>query len=192
VNVPIQGLGPGQKVEVNFPPRCIYCGRPAQTQVLVDVSGGRQTKYKSVSYSTKLLLPYCLDDAIVNHRYKRLMMVIGIPLFLIIFVGWFFLMMPFSALVKDLPGNIILVPLIFPCIGNGILAFAAIVLLHGILLLVFPKFRKIPFISEDGALGVTVKMHASMMGVSGLEFSFTNKDYAADFAQLNGVHPDTG
>ena len=188
VNVPIRGLAEmGQKIEAKFPQRCIYCGGPVETQVLVDVSGGKQAHHRSVSYSAHLLLPYCLEHAAVNQRYKKLMAIIGIPLFLIVFIGWFFLMMPFGSLVKNLPGNIVLLPLIFPCIGNLILGLGAIVLLHGILLLVVPKFRQIPSIFQDGALGVTIKMSATMYGATGLEFKFSNEEYAADFARLNEV-----
>ncbi len=192
VNVPIHGFREtGQKIQVNFPQRCVYCGGPAETQVVVDVSGGKESHHTSVSYSAKLLLPYCLAHAMVNHQYKRLMKIIGFPVFLIVFIGWFFVMMPFASVMEKLPINIIFLPLIFPCIGNLLLGAAAIFLLHGILLLFFPKFREIPTVFQDGALGVTVKLNAAMHAATSLEFKFSNKEYAAEFAQLNETYPAT-
>ncbi len=76
---------------------------------------------------------------------------------------------------------------IMPCIGNLILAFLAFIIVHLLLVLFEPKFRQIPFVTENGGLGFTVNMKTSMYAINSLDFSFTNKDYAAEFAEANQV-----
>ena len=178
-----------QKINVTFPQGCVYCDGPVETHQLIDLSGGATVGKQSVSFSTQLIVPYCLDHSIVFNKYKKLMKVIGFPLFLVVFLGWFAVMLPFGDLVgKYLPGiNIIMIPLIFPCIGNLIVAFFFLILLHGLLLLFNPKFREIPFITENGGLGIKIKMNVGMYAINDLTFTFTNQDYAKEFAELNNV-----
>lgn len=178
-----------QTIQVAFPQRCVYCDKPSGTFQIIDVGGGQTVGKRSSSFSTQLVVPYCLDHSIVFNRYKKLLKGIGIPLFLIVFLGWFAMMMPFADFAeKYLPGfNLFLIPLIFPCIGNMILAFLAILLLHFILILFVPNFRQIPMITEHGGLGMKVRMNASLYAVNDLTFFFSNKDYASDFASLNNV-----
>lgn len=178
-----------QNIHVLFPQRCVYCDKPAETFQMIEVGGGKTVGKRTVNFSTQLLVPYCLDHSIVFNQYKKLMKIIGLPLFLIVFLGWFGLMFPFSDFVTEHLANISIffVPLIFPCIGNLILAFLAIVLLHFLLLLFIPKFRQIPGITEHGGLGMKVRMNASMYAINDLTFFFTNKAYAEEFANLNNV-----
>lgn len=180
-----------QKIFVEFPQRCVYCDGPVDTFQLIDVSGGKTVGKRSSSFSTQLAVPYCLDHSIVFNNYKRLMKIVGLPIFLIIFLGWFgifFVLDPITEVLEHLPGiNIIFIPLAFPCIGNFIVAFLSLLLLHGLLLLIKPIFREIPFFSADGGLGIKIKMNAGMYTIDDLTFSFTNKNYAQEFADANNV-----
>lgn len=180
-----------QKILVKFPQRCVYCDGPVETFQLIDITGGKTVGKKSSSFSTQLVVPYCLDHSIVFNNYKKLLKRIGIPLFLVIFLGWFAIW-PFmdgiTAFMENLPGiNLIFIPLMFPCLGNLIVAFLSLILLHGLLLLFIPKFREIPFITENGGLGIKINMNAGMYAINDLTFSFTNQDYAREFADANNV-----
>ena len=180
-----------QKIMVDFPQRCVYCDGPVETFQLIDISGGKTVGKRTTSFSTQLSVPYCLDHSIVFNNYKKLMKRIGIPLFLIVFLGWFAIFSfldPITEFMEHLPGlNIVFVPLIFPCIGNMIIAFLSLIFLHGLLLLLKPKFREIPFITENGGLGIKIKMNTSMYTIDDLAFSFTNHNYAQEFADANNV-----
>ena len=178
-----------QKINVSFPQRCVYCNIPSETFQVIDVSGGKSVGKRSSSFSTQLYVPYCFDHSIIFTKYKKIMKLVGIPMFLLVFVGWFIVMLPFGELVeKYLPGiNIIFIPLIFPCIGNLILAILSILLLHFFLVMVNPKFRQIPSIMESGGLGIKVKMNTSLSTVNDLTFFFSNENYAREFAELNNV-----
>ena len=178
-----------QTLQVSFPQRCVYCNKPAETYQVIDLSGGKTVGKRTASFSTKLQVPYCLDHSIVFSRYKKLLTAIGLPVFLVTFIGWFFLFKPITEFGDALPPELsfLLIPLIMPCIGNLILGFLAIVLVHLLLLLFEPKFRQIPFVTENGGLGFTVNMKTSMYAIHSLDFSFTNKEYAAEFAKANQV-----
>lgn len=189
VSVPVHGLGQGQQIQVNFPLYCVYCCAPAGTRETIEVGGSKRSGHWEVSYKTQLMLPYCFKHAEVNERYRKLLKVVGLPVFLIAAISWFFLMMPFKSLVENLPINIIFVPLIFPCISNLIVGMAAVLLFHGLLQLFVPAFRDVPSIFSDGALGVTIKLLVTKYGASRLEFQFTNKEHARAFAQVNEVVP---
>ncbi|MEL7644644.1 MAG: hypothetical protein AAGU04_00050 [Anaerolineaceae bacterium] len=178
-----------QSLPVNFPQRCVYCNKPVETYQIIDLSGGKTVGKRTASFSAQLHVPYCLDHSIVFSKYKKLLSAIGLPVFLVVFIGWFFLFTPLTEFGNALPPglNFLLLPLIFPCIGNLILGFLAIILVHFLLLLFEPKFRQVPFVTNDGGLGFTVQMKTSMYAVNSLEFAFTNRDYAGEFADANHV-----
>lgn len=178
-----------QSLQVNFPQRCVYCNKPVETHQVIDLSGGKTVGKRTASFSAQLHVPYCLDHSIVFSRYKKLLGAIGLPVFLIVFIGWFFLFKPLTTFGNTLPSglNFLLIPLIIPCIGNLILGFLAFILVHLLLLLFEPKFRQIPFVTEEGGLGLTVNMKTSMYAINSLDFTFTNRDYAAEFAAANHV-----
>jgi hypothetical protein len=178
-----------QTLQVNFPQRCVYCNGPVETHQIIDLSGGKTVGKRTASFTAKLLVPYCLDHSIVFSKYKKLLAAIGLQVFLIVFFGWFLLFQPLTEFGSSLPGgvNIFLIPLIFPCIGNLILGFLALTLVHLVLLLFEPKFRQIPFLTENGGLGLRVEMKTSMYAINSLNFAFTNRDYAVEFAEANQV-----
>jgi hypothetical protein len=186
VEVPITVFpGTGEKIQLNFPQRCVYCGGAAETQVEVRASWGKTSQHKQMTFVTHLLLPYCLDHAAVDRRYGRRIMLLWLAVFLIVFIGWFFVGTSFGPLAGTLPDLIIFLLLRAPCLSNFLLGFGAVYLVHGILRWVFPKLREFPFIGQDGGLGVTIKLHAARS----LEFKFTNAEYAAEFARLNEAGP---
>lgn len=178
-----------QNLNIQFPPRCVYCNIPAETFQVIDISGGKTVGKRTADFSAQLFVPYCVQHSIIFSKYKKTMGFVGIPLFLIVFLGWFALMLPFGNMVDEfLPGiNILFVPLLFPCIGNLILALVAFALLHYLLLLFNPKFRQIPSAFESGGLGMKVKMNTSLYTINDLTFFFSNQTYAKEFAELNQV-----
>ncbi len=190
MNPSLQAFETGrQTLQVSFPQRCVYCNKPVETYQVIDLSGGKTMGKRTASFSTKLQVPYCLDHSIVFSKYKKLLSAIGLPVFLVVFIGWFFLFKPLTEFGSTLPPglNFLLIPLIFPCIGNLILAFLAFIIVHLLLVLFEPKFRQIPFVTENGGLGFTVNMKTSMYAINSLDFSFTNKEYAEEFASANSI-----
>jgi len=179
VIIPIHGYREaGQKYQVNFPGRCVYCGGPAETQLRVNLLSDAQAQRQRVWYSTTLQLPYCIEHATLSDQYKKqyekLMSIIVIAVILIAIVGWN---------LTNLPATTFLLPVM--------LGVAALFLLHRMLLKLFPKFREIPPLFREGALGVTIKLIVSKDAATGLELKFSNEEYAAKFAQLNNAHLDT-
>lgn len=173
VSIPIIGSRwMSQNVQVKFPLQCVYCGRQVETQVLVDLYNSAQAGGKKVDFSIKLNLPYCHEHAALSARYskqyERLMTLLVIAVLLIAIVAWN---------ISSMPTESFLVPVVFGAV--------AIALTHKISVAINPKFRDIPALFQQGALGVTIKLH--VIGSAGirLDFQFSNADYAAAFALLN-------
>ncbi|MCJ7695488.1 MAG: hypothetical protein MUO40_08680 [Anaerolineaceae bacterium] len=179
-----------QTIPIVFPQRCVFCCGRCETYTIVDVSGGKSVGKRSTTFSTRMNLPYCLEHADIFSRYKKLLSSFGIPIFILVFVGWFFLMMPFGDMITAnvMPGiDMIFIPLMFPCIGNLIMAFLAISILHYLLILSNRNFRQVPFITQHGGLGVEIKLNTTMYSIEDVIFKFSNHEYASEFATLNGV-----
>ncbi len=98
-------------------------------------------------------------------------MLLWLAVLLIVFIGWFFVGTPFGSLAEKSPNNIIFLLLRTPCLSNFLLGVGTTYLVRWILPFVFPRFRDIPFIGQDGGLGVTIKLHAARS----LEFKFTKR-----------------
>jgi len=173
VSIPIYGSRhTGQIVQVDFPLQCAYCGGPAETRFRVDLYNSAPARGKKVEYSITLNVPYCHEHAALSEQYKkqyeRVMAIITIAVILIAILGWN---------ISNMPSESFLVPVA--------LGVAAIAVAHKILVSASPKFREIPAMWQQGALGVMIKLNVSSRAATRLDFRFSNVDYAASFARLN-------
>jgi len=174
VDLPVLDSGkPFRNVNVNFPRQCIYCNKPVETWIETDVSSELQTRNRRAYYSAKLQMPYCREHETCYQQYKRkhgVWLAVLAIVVLLLFVGGYLLTAHFTKY-----GFFMLLAF---CVG-------IIAVLDKVLIYTIPRFREIPTWFQHGALGVTVKIESAISGAR-LEFNFTNKEYAAEFARLNG------
>jgi hypothetical protein len=165
-------VGGLKKRKVDFPYRCVFCGGQAESFATVDMSSADiKDLYKPGLFT--LYLPYCSKDAELHEKYKKQYeIVIGILFFLVILIsvaGW---------AIADQPAESFLV--------LAALVAAGIFLVNKILLMVVPRFKKIPTFNQRGALGVIIK-EIPYKDRKGVVFTFSNEEYAVEFAQKNGT-----
>jgi hypothetical protein len=166
------GVGGLKTIKVDFPWRCVFCRGPAESFVSVNMNSADIKDLYTTGLFT-LHLPYCSKDAELNEKYdKQYEKVIGILFFLVILIsvaGW---------AIADQPAESFLV--------LAAIVAAGIFLVNKILLMVVPRFKKIPTFNQRGALGVIIK-EITYKNRNGVVFTFSNEEYAVEFARKNGT-----
>ena len=120
------GVGDLKGRKVKFPYRCVFCGGPAEKDVLVHMPPENIRDLKRIRLAT-LWIPYCRKDEALNEKYKKQYdIVIGVLCSLIILIT------VFSWYITDQPAESYLV--LVALVAGGIF------LVNKILLMVVPRF----------------------------------------------------
>ncbi len=175
VAIPIYGTREtGQNIQIRFPRHCVYCFRPVETEVSINLYGSASARGKRVEYGANLCLPYCREHAALDEQYQKqyqrwIVGIIGVGI--VVGVAGFVM-----------GGGSDTAWIMIPGLGG-----CAVLVLHWLLLRIFPKFREIPTGFQHGALGAIMKLNTTAKAASSLVVTFSNERYADEFRQLNAM-----
>lgn len=169
------------KFAVNFPEKCVYCGKPQEFLVPITASRSSGSQYNRSRQSATFQVPYCKEHSQSNKKYRTWLSLI------------FFTCLAFSCGAQIMISFALNLQETFQtCVLGPVLAllFAFLVGNLGARKLwgaVNQTVADLPGSMVDGGLGLQMMMGGDVVG-----FSFTNELIAHEFADMNKLIVEYG
>jgi hypothetical protein len=162
------------KVNVQFPQKCVYCGKPKEFTVSVLASRSTGTQYYRQHSKVTLDVPYCGDHV---QKAKHLGLILNGVFFLCLLISCATsILISFALDLQDTFQVCVLAPTVA-------LVFAILTGFYGVRK-VWGAFnhevRDLPGFWGQGHLGIQVFMGDQQVGIA-----FSNEEYAEEFSRLN-------
>ena len=162
------------KAQVQFPQKCVYCGKPQEFIVPVIASRSTGTQYYRQHYKITFDVPYCSEHV---NKAKRLGLILNIVFFLCLLISCATsILISFSLNLQDTFQICVL--------GPGVaLIFAILIGSVGVRKVwgfFNDEIRDLPGFWGQGHLGIKVAMGNDEVGIA-----FTNEEIAHEFSRLN-------
>jgi len=166
------------KVNVQFPQKCVYCGKPQEFTVGVVASRSTGTQYYRQHSSITLDVPYCSEHV---NKAKRLGLILNIIFFLCLLISCATSILVSFAL--DLQDTF-QICVLGPCLALIFAILTGSIGVRKVWGFFNDEIRDLPSFFGQGHLGIKVMMGNEQIGIA-----FTNEEIGHEFARLNKLSP---
>jgi len=167
------------QTQLQFPPRCVYCGKPTGNTLPMKIQANDDLIYRgnAPQYPLEFQMPLCPEHAALSEKLKgRMRIILLASLFTCLVISSVIL-----SFINHNPSLAIMISILL-CVPLG---FVITLLIKAILGASNPLYKDVPTFPGDWVLG----FDSTTPVLNKLILTFTNPETAAEFEALNRPEP---